>query len=55
MNLLPVKTEMDFRDRREKINVPEITDLLRYWMMLERNLAGKHWSKRTLNFKVIES
>ena len=30
-----VKTEIDFRDRREKKYVPEITDLLRYWPMLE--------------------
>ena len=29
-----VKTEIDFWDRRGKINVPE-TDLLRYWPMLE--------------------
>ena len=34
MYLLPVKTEMEYRDRRGK-NVPEITELLPYWPMLE--------------------
>ena len=35
MNLLPVKTETDFCDRREKNNVPEIPDLLQYLPTLE--------------------
>ena len=35
MYSLPVKTEMGFRDRREKNNVPEITDFLRYCPMYE--------------------
>ena len=34
--LLPVKTEIiDFRDKHEKKYVPEITDVLRYWPMLQ--------------------
>ena len=33
MYLLPVKTEIDFREGREKKN-PEITYLLRYWHIL---------------------
>ena len=43
MYLFPVKTEMDFQNRREQNNVPhvpEITDLLRYWQTLER-FGGK--------------
>ena len=35
MYLHPVKTEIYFRDRCEVNNDPEITDLLRYWPMLE--------------------
>ena len=34
MYLLPVKTVMDFPDRRENNIAPEITDLLRYWPKL---------------------
>ena len=35
MYLFPVKTKMDFRDKRERKNVPEKTDLLRYWPMFD--------------------
>ena len=35
MYFLPIKREMGFRDNREGNNVPEITDLLRYLLMLE--------------------
>ena len=38
MYLLPVKTEIDYHDGL-KINVTEITDLLRYWPILE--ILGK--------------
>ena len=33
--LLPVNTEMNFQDKTWKKKIPEITDLLRYWLMLE--------------------
>ena len=36
MYLLPCKTQMDFRDRREKNKVPKIADLLRYCPMLRK-------------------
>ena len=49
MYLLPVKTEMDFRDRGEKNDVPEITDLLQYWPMLEF-FGGKAWEEDNLKF-----
>ena len=42
MYRLPVKIETYFRDKREKNNVPKMTDLLRYWPMLEF-FIGKTW------------
>ena len=39
MYLLPVKTKIDSSDR-QKNNIPEITNLLQYWLMLE-NFGGK--------------
>ena len=37
LRVLPVKTEMDFRDKcqKNKNYIPEITTLLQYWPMLE--------------------
>ena len=45
MYLLPVKTEMDFR---KKNSIPEITNLLRYWTMLEISV-GKALEEDYLN------
>ena len=46
--LLPVKAEMNVRDKREKNNIPEITDLLRYWPMSE-SFGGKAFEVDYIN------
>ena len=48
MYLLPVKTEIGFRDRLGKNNVPEITGLSRYCPKLE-NFGGKTIESDYLN------